>query len=211
MENIETPELAALRFYWRLTREGYALTRTWCYCNLDGSEMWWVCRFEHPTRKKEIRPIQRVDGEFQPGKPAFRNGSPLLYEYSLSLVPDDTLWIVEGEKACDCAWDVCGLASTTWAGGANAIEKANWGPVTGKDCILWPDNDQSGIDAMKALQSVLRCNFCRVAIVDVEKLGLRPHDDIVDWVRSLWEADPTESTWELRLAMALHRLPLVLD
>lgn len=176
----ETPEQAAHRFYGRLIREGYRLARIWAYSDI-GRNPWWVCRFEHPEKRKEPRPLCRVDGEFRPCKPEFPNGSPLLYLQNLAWNLERMVWLVEGEKTCDAAWDV-GLLATTWAGGANAILRTNWTPLAGRKVIIWPDNDEAGIEAIKSLKPTLRAQGTIFGVVDVEDLGIRRHGDIADWI-----------------------------
>lgn len=118
--------------------------------------------------------------------------------------------MVEGEKACDAA-ESWGLLATTWAGGASSIHRTNWTPLAGRRVVLWADNEQAGIDAVTSLLPALRAQVTIFARVDVEALGIRRHGDIVDWLDQMWKADPTESTWELRVWNALDALPMVIE
>ena len=201
----EWPEEAAQRLYRRLLRDGYSMTGIWGY--MDGPILWWVCRFEHPTKRKEIRPLMREGREYKPGKPEFVNGAPLLNLNLLRWQPEETVWVVEGEKAADCMEFVCGRLATTWPGGANAILKADWRALAGRRAILWPDNDQAGLEAMASILPVLRAQGTQFVQVDVETLGLQRHGDVVDWVQAVCGGQETD--WETRLELALRKLPLL--
>ncbi len=54
--------------------------------------------------------------------------------------------LVEGEKSAD-ALIAYGLTATTAMFGANApINKTDWSPLIGKEVIIWPDNDEAGVE-----------------------------------------------------------------
>ena len=54
--------------------------------------------------------------------------------------------LVEGEKSAD-SLIAYGLTATTAMFGANApINKTDWSPLIGKEVIIWPDNDEAGIE-----------------------------------------------------------------
>ena len=116
----------------------------WCY-----SETFYVARFPN----KKIRPISFNGNKWEfKAPPAPR---PLLNLNNI-LNSNKTVLIVEGEKAYDAAkklfpTSVC----TTWASGCKAINKTNWKPLKDKNIVLWPDNDQVGIDAMDRLAQLL--------------------------------------------------------
>jgi hypothetical protein len=194
-----------------LIREGYRLAYLWCYSELDPTDLYWLLRFECEGKKKQPRALMRnAAGEFFPCKPEFPNGVPLLNLQRLVWNPEETVWVFEGEK-CSDAGEAWGLLATTWAGGANAILRTNWTPLAGRKVVLWPDNEDQGVEAIKALFPILKAQGTSFVRVDVEALGIRKHGDIVDWLDQMWKADPTESTWELRVWDALDALPLVVE
>jgi DNA primase len=43
----------------------------------------------------------------------------------------------------------------TWSGGANAVAKADFSPLQGRNVIIWPDNDEPGFKAALALAELL--------------------------------------------------------
>lgn len=109
-----------------------------------------VCRFPG----KKIRPLW-WDGSAWCWKapPAPR---PLLNLSQLSARPDAPVLIVEGEKAADAAARLFPHAvAVTWPSGCKAVNKADWSPLAGRRCILWPDHDAVGFQAMEAVASKL--------------------------------------------------------
>jgi hypothetical protein len=95
---------------------------------------------------------------------------------------DKTILICEGEKAADAAATlfpehVC----TTWPGGAKAIGKADFSPLHGRSVILWPDNDEPGLSAMRELRDTLKSYSCNPRIADLTALGELPQGwDLAD-------------------------------
>jgi putative DNA primase/helicase len=53
--------------------------------------------------------------------------------------------VVEGERSCLAAERlVPGHVCVTSPGGSKAAAQADWGPLTGRDVVIWPDADQPG-------------------------------------------------------------------
>lgn len=76
--------------------------------------------------------------------------------------------ITEGEKAADAAAKLLpSYAVCTWPSGCKAIDKADWQPLRGRDCVLWPDADAVGREAMAKLASRLLALDCSVRVVAV--------------------------------------------
>lgn len=134
---------------------------------------------------------------------------PLFGLPGLVAFPDAEAWIVEGEKAAQ-ALDIL-LPShpvLTWQGGAQAVSKADFAPLAGRACIIWPDNDEAGHKAaaelMKRLQaagalSVRVLNLAAFALIagvgaDVSTATLEAGeplaagDDAADLVARGWQA-----------------------
>ena len=145
---IPAPPLKGWDAHWRYTDTFYVLRR-----NL-------------PDGEKDIRPLW-WDGEAWRRKapPAPR---PLYWarrDASLQLL------IVEGEKTADAAAALFpNHAVLTWASGCNAIDKADWSPVSGRRCVLWPDADMPGREAMaKLAPRLLSAGAAQVRIVHPPK------------------------------------------
>ena len=120
-----------------------------------------VCRFPG----KKIRPLW-WDGDAWRWKapPAPR---PLYRLDALRQRPDAPVLIVEGEKTADAAQRLLPSAVVvTWPSGCKAIDKADWSPLSGRRCVLWPDADAVGRDAMAKLASrLLAAGAAQVRIV----------------------------------------------
>lgn len=107
--------------------------------------------------------------------------------------------IVEGEKCVHALADI-GTVATTSPGGAGKAGKADWAPLAGKTCVLWPDNDplndkglSIGIEHMREVAAILdKLNPpTRVLIVDHQDLGLPPKGDVADFLDD-FEGDSPE-------------------
>lgn len=96
------------------------------------------------------------------------------------LPPDGLVFICEGEKATDAAWSI-GLVATT-SGGKSSAGGADWRPLSGRDCVILPDNDKAGreyavtvAEALAALNPPARVRICELP-------GLPAGGDIVEFV-----------------------------
>lgn len=93
---------------------------------------------------------------------------PLYNAQELTKKPHARVMITEGEKACDAAqrmlpdW-VC----LSIFGGAGAVKKQNLAILKGRDCVLWPDNDDNGRKAMAVLKDALK-PLAKVSIVQFQ-------------------------------------------
>jgi len=82
---------------------------------------------------------------------------PLYNLHTLYQNPTKEVLVVEGEKAADAAKEyfpdhIC----ITWSGGCGAVSKTDWSPLTGREVLVWPDNDKAGFKAADAISSELR-------------------------------------------------------
>jgi putative DNA primase/helicase len=77
--------------------------------------------------------------------------------YGLPLQDDAPVLVVEGEVKRDAAARLLpGWSVVSWPGGAQAIGKADWSPLRGREVVMWPDADQPGAEAAAAVVNVLR-------------------------------------------------------
>ncbi len=76
--------------------------------------------------------------------------------------PNETVWIVEGEKAADAAYEA-GLTAVCLGGGANQQAFGNSLDVLrDRAVVLWPDNDEAGATLMGRLAALLpQAHYCR--------------------------------------------------
>lgn len=158
---------------------------TWEYKDFDGGTLGYVARYE-TEQGKEIR--QFSWGARGTDKPAwccshFSKPRPIYGLDRLADRPDAPVLVVEGEKAADAAQALLpGYVAVTFCGGAQAWKHADFSPLSGKTVLLWPDNDQIGVDCMSKLAQVLADPAglaCRVRIIDPS--GQEPGADAADW------------------------------
>jgi hypothetical protein len=133
----------------------------WMYRDAAGVDVACAVRFNLPTppgekQEKTFRPVHRVAGGWTVGDPP---GLWPLYRLPevLAAVKSGAVrvYICEGEKAADAAWD-CGLVATTSAHGAKSAPKSDWTPLAGvgEVCIL-PDADEAGEGYAVAVAGIL--------------------------------------------------------
>lgn len=131
----------------------------WAYLAADGSVNFYVDRWEPKAEgeRKQLAPLSlwrtaagRLEWKFK-GPPA---PQPL---YNLpSLAKAAPVVIVEGEKAADAAAILLpDHPVVTWQGGAQAVGKADFSPLAGREVWLWSDNDEAGTKAMGAAAAAL--------------------------------------------------------
>lgn len=79
--------------------------------------------------------------------------------YGLDLLaarPDAPVIVCEGEKAAHAARTLATeFVCISWPGGSNAVDKAGWLALAGRDVTLWPDLDEPGVACMDKLTGIL--------------------------------------------------------
>lgn len=112
----------------------------WDYLNAQGEYIWSIVRFEDSAGKKTIRPQNKSTGAYK-AHPAPR---PLYNLQGISTA--EQVIIVEGEKCAQALIDAGYCATTAMAGANSPSDKTNWAPLKGKTVLVWPDNDQPGMN-----------------------------------------------------------------
>lgn len=114
-------------------------------------------------------------GAWRSGKP---KGDPVPYRLPEIIArPDDTIWLVEGEKDADNL-AALGLLATTAPGGGSAFpttpEFGKW--FDGRKVVAIADNDSTGAKWRERVTH---------SIADVTHLSMpSPHKDVSDWLRA---------------------------
>lgn len=146
----------------KMHRDSGDIVQLWRYNDEDGNPLCFIARIEPGAngRNKDFYPLT-VWRDSETGVMKWRwRGIPAprpLYGLDrLAQRKDAPVMICEGEKATDAA----GLlfpdyVATCWLNGAESVTKADFGPLKGRDCVIWPDNDDAGVEATKALVSAL--------------------------------------------------------
>jgi len=105
----------------------------------------------------------------------------------LSTDATSTVIIVEGEKCADLGrQSMRRNIILTWSGGAQAVKKTDWTPLTGRDVIIWPDADDPGRRAAATITQILLPFAKRVRVINPN--GAAPGWDVADAISEGWNA-----------------------
>ena len=94
--------------------------------------------------------------------------------------PAALVWIVEGEGCADALHGL-GMVGVT-SGSATSDNAADWQPMHGRHCVLWPDNIKPGADYATRVAERLQALGCTVEVIDIDTLQLPVGGDVVDWL-----------------------------
>ncbi|GGO81952.1 hypothetical protein GCM10011348_22150 [Marinobacterium nitratireducens] len=136
-------------------------TSSWTYRDNKGQVLFYVCRFDPVSERKQVLPLtywQDSQGSGWRWKGlASRSLRPLYGLDRLAHQPDAKVLVCEGEKAADAAQQLFPeLVAVSWMGGTNAVSKANWEPLKGRKVVIWPDNDEPGCKAAAVIIEQLK-------------------------------------------------------
>lgn len=203
----ETPQQAAQRLAAAQIRQGFKFIALHGYEDADAKPVYWRIRLKHPIRgEKWIRPFYQNDkGRFVLGEPSFPAGKPLYYLSPILRHPDAVVWITEGEACADHLVQL-GLLATT-SGSADSASKANWSVLAKRSVVIWPDQDEAGLQYAKHVTQQLHALGCPIQWVDIEKLSLPDKGDCVDWLHQHPHAtgDDIEALPRIRPCTALNQ------
>ncbi|WP_299944464.1 DUF927 domain-containing protein [uncultured Microbulbifer sp.] len=152
----------------------------WEYRNHAGLLLMKVLRFDLQKtgkRAKEYRPLTYCRDTR--GKYAWRwkqpeKSRPLYGLNRLGTRVDAPVLLTEGEKAADAAVALLpDYVSMSWPGGSKALGKTDFGPLRGRQVVLWPDNDEAGTYCMQKLAVILHGLGCAVSLLRLQALGNR--------------------------------------
>lgn len=153
---------------------------------------------EHPdTKAREWRWMQWRDPRPLYMPAPLRDGFPVV--------------VVEGEKCADALYALSGTSVdvVSWPGGGNAVDKADWSLLAGRNVALWADADakrykadhpmagelmaeheQPGVKAMVRVARKLRDLGCQVRFIDIPLPGIKPDGwDVADMIADGSTAD----------------------
>lgn len=167
--------------------QGFPVTKTWTYTN--GITRLLVVRADHQDGK-EIRPFHLENNRWVPGKGEKPDSGWPLYNLEKIITNRDAVIVVtEGEKAADAIPSP--FISTTWSSGARSVLETDFSPLEGRRVILWPDNDDTGKEAMDKLQAEIIKKVHTLSRIDpapyweekTDAADLRP-DEVLDSLQS---------------------------
>ncbi|MGD9637753.1 MAG: DUF3631 domain-containing protein [Alphaproteobacteria bacterium] len=182
----------------------------YAYKNAKNELVGYIARYEtvNGSTQKTFRPFTYC--KLANGKTAWQmkglpEPRPLYGEEFLEQRPNDNILIVEGEKTADNARLLFpDYLVLTWAGGANAISKANWSILQNSKIKLWADNDEAGKQAILKLFRILKKQN-EVAIVKIPEdfpegwdlADELPKDKSISFLRTLLETSSKTDSKQL--------------
>jgi hypothetical protein len=115
---------------------------------------------------------------------------PLYGLAELAARPDAPVLLNEGEKAAEGARDhLPDHVSMSCSGGTAGIKHTDFGPLKGRNCVLWPDNDPEGRVAMEQAAELLTAvGAAEVRIVTIPE-GLPAKWDLGDPLPAGWASE----------------------
>lgn len=177
----ETATKAARRLAGPMFDRGFRPAALHAYTDAGGKPLFWRIRCKHPdTGEKWIRPMKLNGHGYELGEPRFEGKKPLYRLDRLAGNTDAVVWIAEGEQKVDALEKLGNLATTS--GGATSAAGADWEPLRGRACRIWPDNDDPGRAYAGEVAAILLGMGCTVSCIDAEKLGLGKGEDVIDWL-----------------------------
>ena len=183
MNELDTIKAAARDITKNEREAGYESKGLYLYTDQDGTILFVRLRMDHPNGHKWIRPLSRNSASdwTELKEPIFSDGKPLYNLHSIVKQSDKPVFIVEGEKCADALIKL-GLLATT-SGGASSAKDADWQILSGREVIIWADNDQAGKQYASDVQAKMISLNAKVKQIDIEKLNLPAKSDCVDWLQ----------------------------
>jgi hypothetical protein len=189
MTNHTLQQLAAQRFSAKQIEKGFKPESLHTYTDMLGNVVYWRIRLKHPDGNKWIRPMyQDVDGQFHLGEPPEIKTKPLYGLQYLIQHPDALIFIVEGEYPADALnqffekQHVINNYIAITSGSATSADTADWKPLAGKSCVIWPDHDEPGENYANQVTTKLKSFGNSIDRIELANLNLPIGGDCVDWL-----------------------------
>lgn len=198
-ESAGNPEIKGNKYLNYMLKNGAREVGRYAYRDGQGNLKGYVLRIEKADGGKITPPLsycENGDGLKAWKWQAFEKDSKTPYGIE-KLARDKTrpVLVVEGEKTADAAQDLLPEYHVlTWGGGAGNVDKTNWEPLVGRNVAIWPDNDQGGHKAARALHDIIvaanaeKSGVTSVAIVPLPD-GIPHKWDLADTLPEGWTAN----------------------
>lgn len=162
------------------------------YRTSDGVPIYWRVRVKClSSGEKWIRPFYWDGGKFITGEPpAPPEGKPLYALELLALHPAAMVIVVEGENKADAINKVAMQGGkenqiiAVTSGGASSAQATNWGLLTGRAVMVWPDNDDAGANYAADVVACLQGIAASVMVLNVAQFNLPHKGDAVDYFKA---------------------------
>jgi len=152
----------------------------WEYKTIDGDTYCYTERnWDYAENRKVVTPWTFQNGKWV--KKLFPVHNRLFNLHLLKLFPEKPILIVEGEKAATAGMSLfTDFNVMTWLGGTSAVNKVDFSPFDNRIVYILPDNDTVGYEAAEKIKDILLPNVCRLYLVNIASLGVRPKWDLAD-------------------------------
>ena len=154
------------------------------YHNKDGIELGIVCREDVGPKKKKFTQWSKVEGGYIASTRKEHGSKWLsprpLYRLPQLLANDGPIVVLEGEKCVHAvlrAWPK--QSPTTWPGGSETWNYADWKSIEGRTVLLISDQDEGGRKAMEGVADRLVKLGCEVYLCLAEGDDKK---DVADWL-----------------------------
>lgn len=177
------------------------------YRDAAGQILGYVYRWDAtPKRKKEFRPLTYGFAFDATRSPMWDFLTwviprPLYGLDRLAARPAAVVILHEGEKSAEAGARIApDYVHLCWPNGANAADKADFGPLAGRDVLLWADRDEPGRAAMQTAARALKkagarsVRFINIAVF--EKFTVSAEGRIVERLAQMppgWDAADAEA------------------
>jgi len=178
--------------------DGLTLTTSFVYRDPSGNDWIRVNRYEGQKDGKPTKTFRCHD--LKAGKAKLPAEDRPLYNLDQLVADmDSVVVVVEGEKAAD-ALASAGYLATTNLTGANGAPKTDWSPLTGRNVVVWADNDPAGEKhARSVIQKLREAGAKGVRVIPPD--SSRPENwDAADAVALGWTRPQFESLIESAVA-----------
>lgn len=190
------------------------------YRDAAGQTLGYVYRWDAtPKRKKEFRPLTYGLASGATRSPMWDfltwvMPRPLYGLDRLAARAAAVAILHEGEKSAEAGARIApDYVHLCWPNGANAADKADFGPLAGRAVLLWPDHDDPGRKAMQAAaKALMKADARSVRFINItlfEKFTVSAEGRIVERLQPLpagWDAADAEAEgWTKELLAELLR------
>jgi hypothetical protein len=145
-----------------LNRYG-TVSKVWKYRDTEDRIINIVARFDSGSGKQIVPFYLDSEKKWKSGQPIKTNRTPYNVNH---LKKTEKVVYVEGEKCALAGMDYLKqkgintaentkLVFITSVGGSKQVKKTDFSCLKGKDLVIWPDNDEPGIDAAKVLKTLV--------------------------------------------------------